>query len=151
MVFSLCYKMTQNYIEAEDMAQETFLSAYTNLSSFDGQHEKAWICRIAVNKCLDFLRKSRRYTISETEELLLGLADREQVEDQVMQEEVRRELREACESLKEPYRTVALAYFCKEETAEEIAASLDKNVKTIQTQIYRARAKLQKIYGRRGM
>lgn len=143
--------MTQNYFEAEDMAQETFLSAYEHLNHFDGQHEKAWICRIAVNKCLDFLKKSRRCTVPETEELLMCLADKEQVEDTVMQEEVRRELKDTCESLKEPYREIALAHFYEEKTAEEIAKRYGKNIKTIQTQIYRARAKLQKIYGRRGM
>ena len=53
LIFSICYKMTADYFASEDLAQETFLSAYEKYTSFDGRNEKAWICRIAVNKCLD--------------------------------------------------------------------------------------------------
>ena len=69
LIFSLCYQMTQNYFEAEDLAQETFVAAYEHLDSFDGQHEKAWLCRIAMNKCLDFQRKNRRGAIPQDEKV----------------------------------------------------------------------------------
>ena len=58
LVFSICYKMTSDYFASEDLSQETFLSAYKHLSEFDGQYEKAWICRIATNKCLDYLNSA---------------------------------------------------------------------------------------------
>jgi RNA polymerase sigma-70 factor (ECF subfamily) len=51
-----------------------------------------------------------------------------------------------CNSLKPPYREIALDYFLKELTASEIAANTGKNLKTVQTQIYRAKAMLQKKY-----
>ena len=54
LIFSLCYQMTQNYFEAEDLAQETFVAAYEHLDSFDGQHEKAWLCRIAYTTLFRF-------------------------------------------------------------------------------------------------
>ena len=128
LIFSLCYQMTQNYFEAEDLAQETFVAAYEHLDSFDGQHEKAWLCRIAMNKCLDFQRKNRRGAIPQDENVFME-----------------------CESLKPPYRDIAVAYFCQEKSPEEIATEQNKNIKTVQTQIYRARARLQKIYGKEQM
>lgn len=143
--------MTQNYFEAEDLAQETFVSAYEHLDSFDGQHEKAWLCRIAMNKCLDFQKKNRRHAIPQQEEIFLSLADTENVENHVLAEEVHRELRRACERLKPPYREIAVAYFCQEKSPEEIAQEQKRNIKTVQTQIYRARAKLQKLYGKEQM
>lgn len=100
LIFSLCYQMTQNYFEAEDLAQETFVAAYEHLDSFDGQHEKAWLCRIAMNKCLDFQRKNRRGAIPQDENVFLELADGENVENKVLAEEVQAELWRACESLK---------------------------------------------------
>lgn len=151
LIFSLCYQMTQNYFEAEDLAQETFVAAYEHLDSFDGQHEKAWLCRIAMNKCLDFQRKNRRGAIPQDENVFMELADRENVENKVLAEEVQTELRRACESLKPPYRDIAVAYFCQEKSPEEIATEQNKNIKTVQTQIYRARARLQKIYGKEQM
>lgn len=151
LIFSLCYQMTQNYFEAEDLAQETFVAAYEHLDSFDGQHEKAWLCRIAMNKCLDFQRKNRRGAIPRDENVFMELADGENVENKVLAEEVQTELRRACESLKPPYRDIAVAYFCQEKSPEEIATEQNKNIKTVQTQIYRARARLQKIYGKEQM
>ena len=57
LIYSICYRLTGDYFEAEDLAQDTFLSAYKNLSSFDGKNERAWLCRIATNKCIDYLKQ----------------------------------------------------------------------------------------------
>ena len=56
LVFSICYKMTKDYFISQDLTQETYLSAFRRLGSFDGANEKAWICRIASNKCIDYIR-----------------------------------------------------------------------------------------------
>ena len=55
LVFSICLKLTNDYFVAEDLTQETFLTAYQHLSEFDGKAEKAWLCRIASNKCIDYI------------------------------------------------------------------------------------------------
>ena len=51
LIFSICYRIVGDYFEAQDLTQETFLAAYRNLGSFDGTNEKAWLTRIATNKC----------------------------------------------------------------------------------------------------
>ena len=51
-------------------------------------------------------------------------------------------------SLKSPYREVATAHFCNELSVAEIAQQNGKNPKTIQTQIYRAKAMLKKMLER---
>ena len=53
-----------------------------------------------------------------------------------------------CMQLKSPYKEVAYAYFCKELSVPEIARQTGKNPKTIQTQLYRARAMLKKMLER---
>lgn len=151
LIFSLCYRMTGNYFEAEDLAQETFLAAYCHMDTFDGEHEKAWLCKIAMNKCMDYARKTGRRGIPETEEKLLSLSDGSMVEERILASEVREELKCSCLKLKEPYREIALAYFYEEKSPQEIAEERDQNLKTVQTQIYRARARLQKIYGKERM
>ncbi|MDD3368765.1 MAG: sigma-70 family RNA polymerase sigma factor [Lachnospiraceae bacterium] len=60
LVFSICYKLTKDYFAAQDLAQETFLSVYRHWYQFDGTNEKAWICRIATNKSMDYLKASAR-------------------------------------------------------------------------------------------
>lgn len=67
-------------------------------------------------------------------------------EESILETEVKKQLSDRCNKLKTPYREIALDYFYNELTANEIAANTGKNLKTVQTQIYRARALLQKTY-----
>ena len=60
LVYSIFFKMTGNQFDAEDLTQETFLSVYKNLATFQRDYEKAWICKIATNKGLDFLKSAKR-------------------------------------------------------------------------------------------
>lgn len=149
LVFTLCYRMVGNYFEAQDLTQETFLSAWRALPRFDGQHEKAWLCRIAANKCTDYLRRKKLQLLPEGEEALLLVPDETpDPERQVLESEVQEALQSACETLKEPYRSAALAYFVEERSFQEIADDTGQNLKTVQTRVYRARAQLKKLLGK---
>lgn len=149
LIFSICYKTTQNYFEAEDLTQEVFLSAFKSLSSFDRTYEKAWLSRIALNKCLDYQKQgARRIQATEQEELHELLPAVESIEKKVLQDEVMEQLKRACDGLKSPYKEVALSYYYEEKDMQEIAKEQNKNLKTIQTQIYRARGLLRKWYGK---
>ena len=150
LVFSICYKMTGDYFAAEDLAQETFLSAYEKYSSFDGRHEKAWICRIATNKCLDYLKAAGRRSVPTEDEWFSWQEDtKESPEENYLEQEVREELYQACKELKPPYDEIALDYYYYEMDVGEITEKRERNVKTVQTQIYRARGMLRKKYGKK--
>ena len=68
LIFSICLKSVGNPFDAEDLTQDVFLSAYKNLSRFDGTYEKAWLSKIAVRKCLDHLKAAGRRTIPTEED-----------------------------------------------------------------------------------
>ena len=87
------------------------------------------------------LVKTKTFTLTPmtTEEEPLGM---------YLNREVMEDLEEKCKSLKPPYDAVALAYYYEGKSAEEIAALENRNKKTIQTQIYRARDMLKKMYGK---
>jgi RNA polymerase sigma-70 factor (TIGR02960 family) len=57
-----CYRILGSMQDAEDMVQETLLSAWRNLEAFEGRASvRSWLYRIATNRCLDGLRaRSRR-------------------------------------------------------------------------------------------
>lgn len=150
LVFSLCLKLTGDYFTAEDLTQETFLSAYRHLEEFDGREEKAWLCRIASNKCVDYLRSAARRVAPTEEEELQTVAGAvwEEPLGRVLNQEIIAELKSACEELKPPYREVALAHFAGGKTAGEIAAETGAGISTVKTRIYRARELLKKSIGK---
>jgi len=150
LVFSICLKLTGDYFTAEDLTQETFLSAYQHLEEFDGQAEKAWLCRIASNKCVDYLRAAARRTIPTAEEELPERVTSEQEEplNQLLNKEILKELQESCRNLKSPYQEIALAHFVEGKTAKEIADGTGDGVNTVKTRIHRARELLKKSLGK---
>lgn len=139
--------MTSDYFAAEDLAQETFLSAYEKYTSFDGRNEKAWICKVATNKCLDYLKAASRRSIPTEDSYFSWQEDHSQSpETACLEGEVRQELYNRCKGLKPPYDEIALDYYYYEMDVGEIAQRRERNVKTVQTQIYRARGMLRKQY-----
>ncbi len=145
LAFSICYKMTGSYFDAEDLTQETFLSIYKSLGSFDGNNPGGFVTRIAVNKCLDFLKRADRRAVPTEENVLLENASSvPPPEERVLQEETKRELMKACNTLKPPYNQVATDYYCNGMTAAQIAGITGKKLKTVQTQVRRAKEMLRK-------
>lgn len=71
-------------------------------------------------------------------------------EANVLEAEVKKQLYHQCTQLKSPYRDIALDYFYQQLSVTEIASKTGKNPKTIQTQIYRAKAMLKKKYEKGG-
>lgn len=145
LVFSVCLKLTGDYFTAEDIAQETFISAYEHLDEFDGTSEKAWLCRIASNKCIDYLKAAERRTIPASDEEEL---QRESTRDGPLEifatRDVLEEIEDKCLDLPDGYSEIARMYFMGSMTAREISDKMGIPIKTVQTRIYRAREMLKK-------
>ncbi|MSS62468.1 RNA polymerase sigma factor [Velocimicrobium porci] len=149
LIFSICYKLTNNYFDAEDLTQETFLLAYQHLSTFDGNNERAWISKIATNKCLDYLKCAKRRSLPTEDTYFKAMKSNLPTPlESVLETDTKSRLLSTCQSLKDPYRQVAIDYFYKEMTAKEMANQYGKNLKTIQTQIYRAKSMMKKLWGK---
>jgi len=57
-VFSTCISFIPNKEDAEDVAQEVFLTVFKSIKKFKGDSKlSTWIYKIATNKCLEFIRK----------------------------------------------------------------------------------------------
>lgn len=68
--------------------------------------------------------------------------------DSVIEIDTKSRLLTACQSLKNPYKDIAIDYFYNEMTAKDIACQYGKNLKTVQTQIYRSKGMLKKLWGK---
>ena len=131
---------------AEDITQETFISAYQHLSEFDGQSEKAWLCRIASNKCIDYLRAAERRAVATPDDELpqTQALSRDGPLEQFVASDIMETFRNSCDELSEPYRTPAKLHFEEGLTAKEISIRTGIPLKTVQSHIYRAREMLKK-------
>jgi RNA polymerase sigma-70 factor (ECF subfamily) len=146
LIFTICHRFVKDYQEAENLTQDTFFTAYRVIDNFVGDNYKPWLVRIATNKCKDFLKSAYYRTTSVAEqEMLEAFEGRQNLENEVESSEQVELIRRACESLKDPYREVALLHFIEDKSFDEIAQLLGRPLKTVQTQGYRARDKLRKI------
>lgn len=144
LVFTVCYQLVRDYHEAQNLVQETFISAYRHIDDYSGESYKPWLIRIASNKAKDYLKSAYFRRVDVTDELeskVTGAAA--SAEEQALSADGAQRIRERILSLEEPYHKVAVLFFLQGATPEEISIKLDRPRKTVQTQLYRARQKLQ--------
>ena len=148
LVYTVCYQMTKNPQTAEDLTQDTFLSAYLHRDSCTPETAKPWLCRIATNKAKDYLKSAyhRRVPAAEDGEMPAvadALNTMPPPEDITIARDEAARLRDMVLALKEPYHQVAVLFFLEEKSVDEIASALRRPPKTVHTQIYRAKQLLQ--------
>lgn len=79
-VLRVCYTYLKDMSLAEDAMQDSFIKAYKSYGRFRSEHEnseKAWLMRIAINTCKDYLRTNwfRHVDRSTTPEMLIGYGE----------------------------------------------------------------------------
>ena len=147
LILSICHRYVQDFGEAENLTQETFLSAYKHRDSFQGGAYKAWLTKIATNKCLDYLRSPRQKRLEyHPQEELAGFSGEAapSAELQAANRDTVERIALMCRQLKEPYSSIAQMYYLQELDVKTIASRRQIPLKTVQTQLYRARDKLRK-------
>lgn len=68
LVFSVSLAIVKNVQDAEDVMSETFVSVWQNAKSFGGINGLAWVCAIAKNKSLNFIKQRDRWQKEELNE-----------------------------------------------------------------------------------
>lgn len=147
LVYTVCRQLTGDDHIAQDLAQETFLSAWKSIDRCPPGAQPQWLARIAANKAKDYLKSAwhRRVNAPGDEILALsGAPPESQPERQLSERAGAEELRELILALREPYRQVCILFFLEELSQPEIAARLGRPLRTVSSQIARARQMLQK-------
>jgi RNA polymerase sigma-70 factor (ECF subfamily) len=148
-VYALAYRLLGNATDAEDAAQETFVRAYTRLTSYQlGSRFGSWILSITSHWCIDFLRRRRAISLDApglgpTETILPGNAD-DQPETVALLSERQREVRAWLDSLPAPYRSVLVLRYWHDLSYAEISETTGLPVSTIRMRLFRARQLLSK-------
>ena len=146
LVYTVCLQMTHDPHSAEDLAQETFLAAWTHRGGCDLKTVRPWLCRIAANKAKDYLKSAwhgRVDLAGEDEETVFRSSTSPPADRALMEEAGAGEISRMIRELHEPYLKVSILFFLEEKDTAEIAAALSRPEKTVQTQLYRAKRMLQ--------
>lgn len=143
-VFNLVYRMLQQYEEANEVTQETFLAAWQGLSSFRGDARfSTWLYRIAYNcslKQLEQRKRDKAIQVAIQEEHLLDLAGEENEASTQLEASARQDLvQEHLSTLPAKYRIVLVLRHLQDMTYEEMAEILTMPIGTIKTHLFRAR------------
>lgn len=151
-IFNLIYSLVRDRDEADDLAQEVFIKAFRSLSGFKGQAQVyTWLYRIAVNRCLDWLKNQRRHPETSLERVevygadgaslrSLGTADAE-----MDQRELGRALERALRALSPDYRVALTLREIDGLSYEEVADVMGCSVGTVKSRLFRARSQLQRM------
>lgn len=141
-------RFLDNQEDAQDVMQETFLSAFANARRFKGQSRfYTWIYRIAMNHAIDLHRRKKpRQTLSIYQVNQEEPADPNEAEgpqQTLIREEDRQWLRTALKSLSDEHRMVIVMKEIDDMRYEEIAEVLDVPVGTVRSRLHRARLELK--------
>ena len=150
LVYTVCFQLVRDAAAAEDLTQETFLSAYIHRAGMPEGCERQWLSRIAANKAKDHLQSAwnRRTVLPGEEALTRGLAP--PAEEAVLRRSGEAEIVTALQALKEPYRQVCRLCLLEERSPEEAALALGRPVKTVYTQLTRGKKLLREALERSG-
>jgi RNA polymerase sigma-70 factor (ECF subfamily) len=165
--FTELYQQNLGYVKAvgravlrkndlDDMCQDTFLSAFTRLHSFEGNSQfRTWICRIALNQCLMTLRKERQASNGESKLIRIDpLANDDLLDGCIFASEdkclegvpARLDLERLLQVLKPAQRRVLEMAYLEDMPDQEIAEILGTTLACVKNAIYHAKRRVRKIH-----
>lgn len=135
-----CVKVAFSYLknisEAEDITQDVFLALLQSNKDFDhDEHLKAWLIRVTINKCKNYLKSA---WFRNRNELPENLSYMEEGESEILQ---------AVLSLGKKYRIPIHLYYYEGYSIKEISEILEEPMATVGTRLSRGRSKLKKLIG----
>lgn len=139
-VYRLSLCRLQNKLDAEDAFQDTFLALFQEkeAESWEDEHLKAWLLRVAIHKCTDIARRRKR----------MNHVDMDSVPEAVGQDGYGWvELWDAVNRLPEKYRVIFHLYYGEGYKTQELADLLNLPGSTVRVYLNRARATLRKELG----
>jgi RNA polymerase sigma factor (sigma-70 family) len=142
-MYNTSLRIVNDTMEAEDIMQESFLSAFEKIETYSGTVSfGAWLKKIVINRSLDVLGKKK--AVFEDIESHIGIRD-DSHDDSVRDDEVDvrvGEVKEAIEQLPDGYRVILSLYLLEGYDHDEIAEILKITSSTSRSQLSRAKQKL---------
>jgi len=148
-MYNICLRMLRNDMDAEDLLQNSFVDIYGKINTFRFQSSiGAWIKRIVINNCINFLKKRRLEVVS-----LENQHDDRWDEPEPINSDLPlkvKDIKSAINQLPDGYRVVFNLYTLEGYDHKEIAEILQVSEATSKSQYSRAKKRLREML-REGM
>ncbi len=148
-VYTAMFRMVKNKDEADDLTIEAFGKAFNKLGSYAPDYAfSTWLFRIAINNCIDHIRKKRIQTFSIDETIKLdgdkefshNIRDHEpDPEQRLIHQQKLAYVSNLVNKLSGKYRDIIELRFYKDCSYEEIAQELNLPLGTVKAQLFRAK------------
>jgi len=161
-IFSLARHYTRNATDVEDLVQDTFLKAYSRLDTFQRQSSFfTWLYRIAVNTILDGIKRRSRSPVRAVEDpeavgapgdpRAVGAPRISGPSAGMEREEIARITQGILEEMPEIFRAVLVMREFEDLSYQEMAEVLQISIGTVESRLFRARAKLRALLEQQGV
>lgn len=140
-IYHHCFVILRDEDVAEDIAQETFITAYYNLKKYDSKYRMStWLFKISTNKCLNYLKKRGKEVI-DSDELITSIASTEPLPHT---HALHGELYLAVERLRPQYRAAISLYYWQGLDYAATAEAMEAPVNSVRVWLKRAKEELRK-------
>jgi RNA polymerase sigma-70 factor (ECF subfamily) len=144
LVYGIALGMLKNSEDAADVTQDTFLKVFTNLNKCrDYNVIKAWICRIATNLSIDYIKRNGRYEAEMIDEMVVSQDP--DPEELYLQNVTTDNVRNAIDKLPHDQRILIILRDINDMSYNDISVALDMPLGTIKSRISRSRNALKNL------
>ena len=147
IVYKYLFCLTHNKDLSEDLSQETFVKMIKNIDKFSGKSKlSSWICEIAKNNWIDYLRKNKRQieiVNGNKEDKEIEIQSEQNIEDEFIEKEDRDKVYEKINSLDEVSKKVMYLRVQGDLSFKEIGDILGKSENWARVTFYRSKQKLK--------
>jgi RNA polymerase sigma factor (sigma-70 family) len=147
LICSMAYSAVGSLGHSQDLAQETFISAWSNLSRLNEPARlRSWLCGIARNLINNYLRREGRSALNNADELdaIDEPASHElQPQEQMISREEEAILWKSLETMPQLYRDPLVLFYRQGQSVEKVAESLDLTEDAVKQRLSRGRKLLQ--------
>lgn len=150
-IYNFCLRLTGNVQTAEDMAQETFISAWKGIKGLKGENFKYWLLRIARNACYDYFRSvKRRPVVSLEASPGINPVARGNPEQDLLKNELSEDISRGLSELASDIREVIVLSDILGYSYQEISEILKCPLGTVRSRLSRGRSQLRDFLLKRG-
>ena len=150
-VYRLALRMCGNAHDAEEAAQEAFVSAWKGLPAFRGESKfSSWLYQLTTNACLDLLRREKRHRAAVPLDEQAELSSEDTPQRAAENAELRDTLQAALQELSDDHRQIFLLRQMRQLSYDEIGALLGLEAGTVKSRLSRAKKQLRQILLQKG-